>query len=221
MRTLLVEDETEIANDMATSLKAAGFATDICHDGESAWYLGDTESYDAVVLDLGLPKLDGLTVLKRWRAEGRNMPVIILTARDGWTERVDGINAGADDYLSKPFQIEELIARIRAILRRTHGHAAPRLEAGSILLDVNQMRVTANGKPIPLTPLEYRLVSYLVHNKGRIVSGCELLEHVYGDEDSREVNAIEALIGRLRRKLGTKSIETRRGHGYCVGAGAE
>ncbi len=206
---------------MATSLGGAGFKIDICHDGEEAWFRGDTENYDAVVLDLGLPKLDGLTVLKRWRSGGRAMPVIILTARDGWTERVDGINAGADDYLAKPFQMEELIARIRALVRRVYGHAGPKLEAGCITLDTTMMRISLNGRAVPLTPLEFRLASYLLHNKGRVVSSSNLLEHVYGDEDSREINAIEALIGRLRRKLGAGAIETRRGHGYCFRTDAE
>jgi DNA-binding response OmpR family regulator len=216
MRTLVVEDERQIADDMATSLGAAGFAVELCQDGEDAWYRGGTEDYDLVILDLGLPKLDGLTILRRWRAEGRNMPVIILTAREGWSARVDGINSGADDYLVKPFQMEELIARVRAVLRRTHGHAGPVLSAGELTLDTSQMRVHLDGKAVALTPLEYRLVSYLLHHKGRIVPGVELLEHVYGTEDAREVNAIEALIVRLRRKLGSGAIETRRGHGYVI-----
>ncbi len=220
MRALIVEDECEIADDMASSLSAAGFAVELSRDGEDAWFRGDTEDYDAVVLDLGLPKLDGLTVLRRWRAEGRDMPVIILTARDGWASRVEGINSGADDYLTKPFQMEELIARIRAVLRRTHGHSAPVLKAGIVTLDTHQMRLMIDGKSLILTPLEYRLVSYLLHHKGRVVPGVELREHVYGGEDAREANAIEALIVRLRRKLGPDLIETRRGHGYTFKDGA-
>ncbi|MGL4397327.1 MAG: response regulator transcription factor [Hyphomicrobium sp.] len=219
MRTLIVEDERQIAEDMATSLQAAGFAVEICADGEDAWYRGGTEDYDAVILDLGLPKLDGLTVLRRWRSEGRNMPVVILTAREGWTARVEGINSGADDYLVKPFQMEELIARVRAVLRRTHGHAGPVLSAGGLSLDTSQMRVHVGGKAVPVTPLEYRLVSYLLHHQGRVVPGIELLDHVYGNDDAREVNAIEALIVRLRRKIGASTIETRRGHGYTIGIG--
>jgi DNA-binding response OmpR family regulator len=220
MRTLIVEDERQIALDMALSLTAAGFAVELCHDGEEAWFKGGTEDYDVIVLDLGLPKLDGLSVLRRWRSEGRNTPVIVLTAREGWTERVEGINSGADDYVTKPFQMEELIARIRAVLRRTHGHSASLLSAGLLTLDTSQMRVSVEGKAIPLTQLEYRLVSYLVHHKGRVVPGGELREHVYGDEDAREVNAIEALIVRVRRKLGSDIIETRRGLGYCIKDGA-
>lgn len=216
MRTLIVEDELEIAADMASSLTGAGFSVDVCHDGADAWFRGDTEDYDAIILDLGLPKLDGLSVLKRWRAEGRNMPVIVLTARDGWTARVEGINSGADDYLTKPFQMEELIARVRAVLRRTHGHSGPTLKSGSIVLDTTQMRISVDGRAIPLTPLEMRLVSYLLHHKGRVVPGVELREHVYGGEDAREANAVEALIVRVRRKLGSDAIETRRGHGYCI-----
>lgn len=216
MRTLVVEDERQIAIDMAASLEASGFSAEICSDGEEAWYRGGVEDYDAVILDLGLPKLDGLTVLRRWRAEGRNMPVIILTARDGWTSRVEGINSGADDYLQKPFQMEELIARVRAVLRRTHGHSTNVLAAGRLTLDTNQMRAFADGKSVTLTPLEYRLVSYMLHHKGRIVPGSELLEHIYGDSDAREMNAIEAIIVRLRRKLGSGTIETRRGQGYVM-----
>jgi two-component system, OmpR family, response regulator len=216
MRILIVEDEAKIAEDMANSLVMAGFAADICGDGEEAWFLGDTEDFDAVILDLGLPKLDGLTVLKRWREGGRNMPVIVLTARDGWTARVEGINIGADDYLNKPFKMEELIARVRAVLRRTHGHAGPVLKAGTMTLDTSQMRISVDGTAVPLTPLEYRLISYLLHHKGRIVPGGELRDHVYGSDDAREANAVEAIIVRLRRKLGPGSIETRRGLGYCI-----
>lgn len=221
MRMLVVEDEREIAEDMAASLGAAGFAVELCHDGEDAWFRGDTEDYDAIILDLGLPKLDGLSVLRRWRAGGRDTPVIVLTAREGWTSRVDGINSGADDYLTKPFQMEELVARVRAVLRRTHGHSGPTLTVGAVSLDTSQMRLSVDGKAVPLTPLEYRLASYLLHHKGRVISNVELLEHVYGGEDAREVNAVEALIVRLRRKLGSGLIETRRGHGYCVRDGGD
>ena len=217
MRLLIVEDERDIAADLAHNLEAAGFATQVCDNGEDAWFLGSTEDFDAVVLDLGLPRLDGLSVLRKWRAEGREMPVIVLTARDSWSDKVDGINSGGDDYLSKPFQMDELIARLRAVLRRSFGHAAALLKSGALTLDTSQMRVGVDGRTVHLTPLEYRLVSYLLHNKGKVVAGPELREHVYGDDDAREVNAVEALVSRLRRKLGSGAIETRRGHGYCIG----
>jgi two-component system, OmpR family, response regulator len=216
MRALIVEDEAKIAEDIVTSLTAAGFTVEVCGDGEQAWFLGDTEDFDVVVLDLGLPRLDGLTVLRRWREDGRDMPVIVLTAREGWSARVEGINHGADDYLTKPFQMEELIARIRAVVRRTLGHSGPTLKSGKISLDTTQMRISIDGRLVPLTPLEYRLISYLLHHKGRIVAGGELRDHLYGSDDNREANAVEALIVRVRRKLGTDSIETRRGIGYRI-----
>ena len=216
MRALIVEDEAKIAEDMALSLTAAGFAVDVCGDGDQAWFLGDTEDFDVVVLDLGLPRLDGLTVLRRWREDGRVMPVIVLTAREGWSARVEGINDGADDYLTKPFQMEELIARIRAVVRRTLGHSGPQLKSGKISLDTSQMRIAIDGRAIPLTPLEYRLINYLIHHKGRIVPGGELRDHLYGSDDNREANAVEALIVRVRRKLGSDTIETRRGLGYRI-----
>lgn len=220
MRVLVVEDEPEIASDIATGLRDAGLTVELAADGEDAWFRGCTEDYDAVVLDLGLPRLDGLSVLRRWREDERAMPVIILTARGSWSERVDGINAGADDYLAKPFRMEELIARLRALIRRTRGHAAPSIAAGSLRLDTVQMQVTVDGRVAQLTPLEFRLISYLVHNKGRVVSREELKDHVYGDTDGRDDNAVEALITRLRRKLGVPAIETRRGHGYLLRADA-
>jgi DNA-binding response OmpR family regulator len=216
MRILVVEDEPRIAADIAATLAAAGYAVETVGDGEEAWFRGDTEDYDLIVLDLGLPKMDGLAVLKRWRAAGRTMPVLVLTARGAWAERVEGIDAGADDYLPKPFRMEELLARVRALIRRSTGHAAAVIEAGSLRLDTRQMRVTVNGVPVNLSPLEYRLVAYLLHHKGRVVPGPELLEHLYGDNDAREANALEAVIARLRRKLGATVIETRRGFGYLV-----
>lgn len=217
MRILLVEDERRIAEDIVTTLKAAGYVVETTSDGEEAWFRGDTEDYDLIVLDLGLPKMDGLTVLKRWRAGGRTVPVLVLTARGAWAERVEGIDAGADDYLPKPFRMEELLARIRALIRRSVGLGAPIVEAGPISLDTRQMRVARNGVPIAVSPLEYRLLSYLMHHRGRVVTVSELLEHLYGDDDAREANALEAAVARLRKKVGPGIIETRRGFGYEIG----
>ncbi len=216
MRILVVEDDQRIAIDVAATLKAAGYVAEMAADGEEAWFRGDTEDYDLVVLDLGLPRMDGLSVLKRWRAAGRHMPVLVLTARGSWPERVEGIDAGADDYLPKPFRMEELLARVRALIRRSVGHGAPVVEAGPLRLDARQMRVTMSGAPISLSPLEYRLLAYLLHHKGRVVPATELLEHLYGDDDAREANALEAVVARLRRKLGPSVIETRRGFGYAI-----
>ena len=219
MRVLVVEDQPPIAADVSAALTKAGFVAEIVADGEEALFRGDTENYDVIVLDLGLPRLDGLSVLKRWRAGGRHMPVLALTARGAWGERVDGINAGADDYLTKPFNMEELIARVRALIRRSTGHAAAVIEAGLLTLDTRQMRVAVNGSPVALTALEYRLAAYLLHHKGRVVSAGELIEHLYGDDDARDANALEAVIARLRKKLkelGSDAIETRRGFGYCI-----
>jgi two-component system, OmpR family, response regulator len=216
MRILVVEDDARIARDIVTTLEAAGYAAETACDGEDAWFRGDTEEYDLVVLDLGLPKMDGLAVLKRWRAAGRSMPVLVLTARGTWAERVEGIDAGADDYLPKPFQMEELLARIRALIRRSAGIGTALIEAGPLALDTRQMRVTLQGVPVTLSPLEYRLLAYLMHHKGRVVPATELLEHLYGDDDAHEANALEAIMARLRRKLGADQIETRRGFGYSI-----
>ncbi|PHP64808.1 DNA-binding response regulator [Zhengella mangrovi] len=216
MRILLVEDDPRIAAGVRTTLEAQGYLVDLEADGEEAWFLGDTEDYAAVILDLGLPSMDGLSVLKRWRANGRTMPVLVLTARGGWTERVEGIDAGADDYLPKPFEMEELSARLRAILRRAAGVASPVIAIGGTVLDTRQMRVTRDGVPVSLTPQEYRLVSYLMHHAGRVVSQQELAEHLQAEHYERESNAVEVLVGRVRRKLGGGLIETRRGFGYIV-----
>lgn len=216
MRILLVEDDVRIAREIAATLQAAGYMVETVGDGEAAWFRGETEDYDLIVLDLGLPKMDGLAVLKRWRAAGHSLPVLVLTARGTWPERVEGINAGADDYLPKPFQMEEMLARIRALIRRSAGLGTSVIESGPISLDTRAMRVTLNGIPMALSPLEYRLLSYLMHHKGRVVPGSELLEHLYGAGDNHEVNALEAVVGRLRRKLGAKMIETRRGFGYSM-----
>jgi two-component system, OmpR family, response regulator len=216
MRILVVEDETRIRADISAALSAAGFVADLTGDGEDAWFRGDTEPYDLVILDLGLPRMEGLSVLRRWREAGRHVPVLILTARGSWPERVEGIDAGADDYLPKPFRMEELVARVRALIRRAAGHGTPIIEAGALALDTRQMQLLARGMPVPLSPLEYRFVAYLIHHKGRVVPAAELIEHLYGDEDARDANALEALVARLRKKLGPEVIETRRGFGYVL-----
>ncbi|RQP07195.1 MAG: DNA-binding response regulator [Paracoccus sp. BP8] len=219
MRALVVEDEPRIAADLERALKAAGFLVERAADGETAWFRGGTESYDLIVLDLNLPRLDGLTVLKRWRAEGCESPVLILTARGAWTERVEGIDAGADDYLPKPFRMEELIARARALVRRAGGRGNATQQVGRLTVDLNRMTAAIDGIPVPVTPLEFRLVSYLALNRDRSVPPTELLEHLYGDDDSRETNAVEAVVTRLRRKLGPGVIGTRRGFGYHLDGG--
>ena len=216
MRVLLVEDDRRIASDVGRALKAAGYVVETVSDGEEAWFRGDTEDYGAIILDLGLPGMDGLSVLKRWRAIGRSIPVLILTARGSWAERVDGIDAGADDYLPKPFKMEELLARLRSIIRRSAGHASSVVTSGDLILDERQMKVSVRGVPIALSPLEYRLVAYLLLHRGRVVSQHELDENVYGHGEEHDSNALEVLIGRVRKKLGTELIETRRGFGYIV-----
>jgi len=216
MRILIVEDEPAIAADIAIALTRAGYVTDCVVDGEEAWFRGETEDYDGIVLDLGLPRLDGITVLKRLRTAGVTIPVMILTARGSWMERVAGIDAGADDYLPKPFHAEELVARMGAILRRSAGHTTPVLAAGKLEIDTRRMIAHLDGKSLALSPLEFRALRYLVHHKTRTVSQGELAEHVYAHEEEPDSNAIEVLIGRLRRKLGSDLITTRRGYGYLV-----
>jgi DNA-binding response OmpR family regulator len=216
MRVLIVEDERRVAEGIAEAAVANGFVAETAGDGEDAWFRGGTEPYAAIVLDLGLPKIDGITVLKRWRAEGVTTPVIVLTARGSWSERVDGIDAGADDYLPKPFRMEELMARLRALVRRAGGRADPVIEAGALRLDPRVRQVSVNGIPVQLTPLEYRLLHYLLHQRGRIVSQGELSDNLHSHDSERDSNAIEALIGRLRRKLKIDLIETRRGFGYII-----
>ena len=216
MRVLVVEDDPRIAGDVAAALKAAGYLVDVESNGEEAWFRGDTEDYAAIVLDLGLPGMDGLSVLKRWRQAGRTVPVLVLTARGGWSERVEGIDAGADDYLPKPFRVEELMARLRAIIRRSAGQAGPVFQAGAVRLDPRQMKVTVDGAPVALTALEYRLLAYLMVNRDRVVSQQELIDHVYGHDNAQDANTLEVLLGRVRRKLPRSLIETRRGFGYLI-----
>ncbi len=217
MRVLLVEDEPGIAEHLRQALEAAGYVVDAAPDGEEGHFLGDTEPYDAVVLDLGLPKRDGLSVLRAWRATGRRVPVLILTARDSWREKVEGIDAGADDYLAKPFATEELLARLRALLRRAGGHADPILRHGAIELDTRSGHVSYAGAAVAVTAMEYRILAYLMHRPERTISQSELVEHVYAQDFDRDSNTIEVMIGRLRRKLGREAIVTLRGLGYRLG----
>lgn len=219
MRILVAEDDDRIAQPLTKALGAVGFLVDIEADGEAAWYRGDSENFDAIILDLGLPVMDGLTILKRWRNAGRDTPVLILTARGQWEERVEGIEAGADDYVVKPFHMEELVARIRALVRRSNGIASSRVPFGQYVLDLRQMQVLDNGVPVELTPQEYRLIAYLVHHRGRIVSQLEITEHLYNQDYERDSNSIEVLVGRVRKRLGSDTIKTRRGFGYTLGIG--
>lgn len=214
MRVLLVEDEPDIARQLRQALTDAGYAVDHAPDGEEAHFLGDTEPYDAVVLDLGLPKMDGVTVLEKWRKGGMKTPVLILTARGGWSDKVTGFDAGADDYLTKPFHTEELLARIRALVRRAAGHAQPALACGDLRLDPRAARASVNGEPLRLTSLEYRLLHYLMLHQGRVISRTELVEHLYDQDFDRDSNTIEVFVGRLRKKIGADRIETVRGLGY-------
>ena len=216
MRVLVVEDEPIIAAQLAEALRAAGYAVDVVHNGVDAHFQGSDEAqpFDAVVLDLGLPQMDGLTILKKWRAAGRTMPVLILTARDNWHEKVAGIDAGADDYLVKPFHMEELLARLRALIRRAGGHASAELVCGEIVLDTRQSRVTAGGLPLSLTSHEYRVLNYLMHHPEQVVSRSDLIEHIYAQDFDRDSNTVEVFVARLRKKLPEGSIETVRGLGY-------
>ena len=213
----MVEDEPLLSRRLADALAEAGYAVDCAADGERAEFLGQTEDYDAVVLDLGLPKLDGLTVLRRWRDAGRRVPVLVLTARGSWHEKVEGIDGGADDYVSKPFRMEEVLARLRALIRRSSGHASPELRCGNVALDSRLARVTRDGVTVKLTSHEFRVLSYLMHHRGRVVSQSELTDHIYAQDYDRDSNTVEVFIARLRRKLGPTLIETVRGLGYRVG----
>jgi two-component system OmpR family response regulator len=216
MRILVVEDEPRIAADIRSGLEAANYVVDTSRDGDDAWFKGETEDYDAIVLDLGLPRLDGLTVLKRLRDAGVATPVLILTARDGWREKVDGIDAGADDYLTKPFRMEELLARLRAITRRAAGQASSVIKAGSLELDTRARTATVDGRALALSVMEYRLLSYLLLHRGRTMSQGELLDHIHAGDTDRDTNSVEALIARVRKKIGVSLIETHRGHGYRI-----
>ncbi len=214
MRLLVVEDDPDLNRQMREALSDAGYVVDTATDGEEGHFLGDTEPYDAVILDLGLPEMDGVTVLEKWRRAGKDMPVLILTARDRWSDKVAGFDAGADDYVTKPFYTEEVLARVRALLRRSAGHATSELELGGLRIDTRSARVTLNGEPIKLTSLEYRLLAYLMHHQDKVVSRTELVEHLYDQDFDRDSNTIEVFVGRLRRKLGKDIIETVRGLGY-------
>ena len=216
MRLLVVEDEPDLNRQLVEALVDAGYAVDAALDGEEGHFLGDTEPYDAVVLDLGLPRMDGISVLEQWRRNHRDMPVLILTARDRWSDKVAGMDAGADDYVAKPFHMEEILARLRALLRRSAGHASSEIEVGPLRLDTRASRVTLDGTAIKLTSHEFRLLSYLVHHSGRVVSRTELIEHLYDQDFDRDSNTVEVFIGRLRKKIPAAMIKTVRGLGYCL-----
>ena len=216
MRILVVEDDTNLNRQIKDALTEGGYAVDVAFDGEEGHYLGDTEPYDAVVLYIGLPQMDGLSVLEEWRRAGKAMPVLLLTARDRWSDKVQGIDAGADDYLAKPFHMEELLARLRALVRRAAGHASNEITAGPVRLDVKAGKVTVDGQAIKLTSHELRLLSYLMHHKGKVVSRTELTEHLYDQDFDRDSNTIEVFVGRLRKKLPDEVIHTVRGLGYQI-----
>ena len=218
MRVLIVEDEPALSEQLSQAAGAAGYAVDAAADGERADFLVRTESYDAVVLDLGLPRIDGLTLLRAWREAGVPVPVLVLTARGSWHETVEGIDAGADDYVAKPFRMEEVLARVRGLIRRASGHAGGLLRCGSVTLDPRLARVTRDGTPVKLTSHEYRVFSYLMHHQGRIVSQAELTEHIYAQSCDRDSNTVEVFVARLRRKLGASLIQTVRGLGYSLGS---
>ncbi|NBS35184.1 MAG: DNA-binding response regulator [Methylocystaceae bacterium] len=216
MRLLVIEDDKDLNRQIVAALEQASYAVDRAYDGEHGHFLGETEPYDAIILDIGLPKKDGITLLEEWRAAGRMTPVLILTARDRWSEKVQGFDAGADDYLTKPFHMEELLARLRALLRRSTGHATNELVCGPVRLDTKAGRVIVDGAAIKLTSHEYRLLAYLMHHTGRIVSRTEIIEHLYDQDFDRDSNTIEVFVGRLRKKLGVDLIQTIRGLGYMA-----
>ena len=214
MRILVVEDDKDLNRQLAAALRDEQYSVDVAFDGEEGRFLGDTEPYDAIVLDLGLPQLDGVTVLKRWRGDGKTTPVLILTARDAWSEKVAGFDAGADDYVTKPFRIEEVLARLRALIRRASGHATSELACGGVVLDTRGGRITVDGVPVTLTAHEFKVISYLMHHRDEVVSRTELTEHIYEQDFDRDSNTIEVFVGRLRRKLPKDLIQTVRGLGY-------
>jgi two-component system OmpR family response regulator len=216
MRILVVEDDQNLNRQIKDALTEGGYAVDVAFDGEEGHYLGDTEPYDAVILDIGLPQMDGLSVLEEWRRAGKPMPVLLLTARDRWSDKVQGIDAGADDYVAKPFHMEELLARLRALVRRAAGHASNEITAGPVRLDVKAGKVTVDGQSVKLTSHERRLLSYLMHHKGKVVSRTELTEHLYDQDFDRDSNTIEVFVGRLRKKLPEEVIQTVRGLGYQI-----
>src|SRR3954451_23511194 len=216
MRVLVVEDEPLLTDRLASAFGGHGYVVDVAADGERADFLVSTETYDAVILDLGLPRIDGLTLLERWRAAGIAVPVLVLTARGSWSEKVRGIDGGADDYVTKPFRIEELLARLRALIRRSSGQLTPELRHGGVVLDPRTSQVTLDGQQVKLTSHELRVLSYLMHHRGRVVSQSELTEHIYAQTFARDSNTVEVFIARLRRKLGASTIETVRGLGYRI-----
>jgi two-component system OmpR family response regulator len=216
MRVLVVEDDADLNRQLVTALKEAGYTVDSAKDGEEGHFLGDTEPYDTVVLDIGLPIIDGISVLEKWRRDGRKMPVLILTARDRWSDKVQGIDAGADDYVAKPFHIEEVLARVRALVRRAAGHATNEIECGPVRLDTKSGRVTVDGNPVKLTSHEFKVLEYLMLHRDRVVSRSELIEHLYDQDFDRDSNTIEVFIGRLRKKVEGDLIETVRGLGYRI-----
>ncbi len=218
MRILVVEDDRDLNRQVSEALEEAGYVVDRAYDGSEGHFLGETEPYDAVILDIGLPEMDGITVLEEWRAAGRSMPVLILTARDRWSDKVAGIDAGADDYVAKPFHVEEVMARIRALIRRAAGHSSSEIVCGPLRLDTRGAKATVDGSPLKLTSHEFRLLSYLVHHVGKVVSRTELVEHMYDQDFDRDSNTIEVFVGRLRKKLGVDMIETVRGLGYRIQA---
>jgi two-component system OmpR family response regulator len=218
VRILVVEDERDLNRQLVAALEQAGYAVDRAHDGEEGQFLGETEPYDAIVLDLGLPKIDGVSVLKAWRRSGRKTPVLILTARDRWSDKVEAFDVGADDYVAKPFHMEEILARLRALLRRSAGHATNELVCGPVRLDARAGRVSVDGEAIKLTSHEFRLLSYLMHHAGRVISRNEIVEHLYDQDFDRDSNTIEVFVGRIRRKLGVDIIQTVRGLGYILAA---